>query len=99
MRPNRLIITRGQQCFQPCNWICICQSFRKLLAWLKPSLRSFADSELRKRDASKAEMKQTGKFGWTGEGGVTEGLFLEYDWNEDRMRLKLKIAVRCGFSM
>lgn len=42
-------------------------------------------------------MKQTGKFGWTGEGGVTDGLFLEYDWNEDRMRLKLKIAVRRGF--
>lgn len=41
-------------------------------------------------------MKQTVKFGWTGEGGGggggTEGLFLEYDWNEDRMQLKLKIA-------
>lgn len=41
-RPNRLIITRGWRCFQPCNWICICQSFRELLAWLKPSLRSSA---------------------------------------------------------
>lgn len=98
MRPNRLIITRGQRCFQPCNWICICQSFRKLLAWLKPSLGSFADSELRMWDASKAEMKQTDKFGWTGGGGDRRPFFRVWlEWGP--YAAENKIAVQRVFSL
>lgn len=36
MHWNHLIITRGQQYFQPREWICICQSFRGLLTYVNP---------------------------------------------------------------